>query len=44
MKQIERKDYETEEEFHYAQIKQQLRINDLKRYKITVLLVNSITK
>ncbi|PEZ30673.1 SIR2 family protein [Bacillus thuringiensis] len=41
MKQIERKDYETEEEFHYAQIKQQLRINDLKRYKITVLLVNS---
>ncbi|EAZ85483.1 hypothetical protein BB14905_14840 [Bacillus sp. B14905] len=41
MKQIERKDYKTEEEFHYAQIKQELRINDLKRYSISVLLVNS---
>lgn len=41
MKQIERSDYETEEEFRYAQIKQALRINDLKRYRITVLLVDS---
>lgn len=40
MKQIERKDYKTDEEFQYAQIKQELRINDLKRYSISVLLVN----
>lgn len=41
MKQIDRKDYKNEEEFNYAQIKQGLRINDLKRYSISVLLVNS---
>lgn len=41
MKEIEKKDYNTDDEYRYAKIKQELRIKDLKRYKINVLLVNS---
>jgi len=41
MKEIERIDYNTDDEFRYAKIKQELRIKDLKRYRINVLLVDS---
>src|SRR5699024_9309039 len=41
MKQIERKDYQSDDEFRYAEIKQELKIKDLKRYRINVLLVNT---
>lgn len=41
MKEIERADYKTDDEFRYAKIKQELRIKDLKRYRINVLLVDS---
>ena len=41
MKEIERTDYKSDDEFRYAKIKQELRIKDLKRYKINVLLVDS---
>lgn len=41
MKRIIKEDYKKDEEYHYAQIKQDLRIKDLKRYKINVLLVDS---
>lgn len=39
MKKVALNDYETEDEFRYAEIKQELKIRDLKRYKINVLLV-----
>lgn len=39
-KKIQRKDYSTDVEFNYAEIKQQLRINDLKRYSINALLIS----
>lgn len=37
---INRKDFNTDEEFHYAEIKHQLKIKDLKRYSINALLIN----
>lgn len=40
MRKIRREDYKTDQEFNYAEIKQELKIKDLKRYKILVLLVN----
>lgn len=40
MKKVERNDYLTDDEFRYAEIKQELRIKDLKRYRINVLLVD----
>lgn len=40
MKKIKRSDYSNETEFQYAEIKQELKIKDLKRYKIIVLLVS----
>lgn len=40
MKQVQREDFEEESEFLYAQIKQKLKVNDLRRYSIKVLLVN----
>lgn len=40
MKKTSRKDYKTDTEFNYAEIKQKLKIKDLKRYKIIVLLVD----
>lgn len=39
MKKINSKDYDDNEKFKYEQIKQELKIKDLKRYKINVLLV-----
>lgn len=41
MKKVDINDYKNnEEEFHYAKIKQDLKIKDLKRYSIKVLLVD----
>lgn len=40
MKRVQRKDFAEETEFQYAEIKQKLKVNDLKRYSIKVLLVN----
>ncbi|WP_026572838.1 SIR2 family protein [Bacillus sp. UNC438CL73TsuS30] len=40
MKKVDRNDYNTDDEFRYAGIKQELRIKDLKRYRINVLLVD----
>ncbi|MCC2543016.1 hypothetical protein COJ79_20395 [Bacillus thuringiensis] len=40
MKKVNIDDYDTEEEFRYATIKQGLKIKDLKRYSIKVLLVD----
>lgn len=40
MKKIKRSDYSNDTEFQYAEIKQELKIKDLKRYKIIVLLVS----
>ncbi|MBU8878199.1 SIR2 family protein [Bacillus sp. FJAT-29790] len=41
MKKVDKIDYNTDDEFRYAVIKQELRIKDLKRYRINVLLVDS---
>lgn len=41
MKKVDRNDYKTDDEYRYAEIKQELKIKDLKRYKISVLLVES---
>ncbi|MGB5988756.1 MAG: SIR2 family protein [Marinifilaceae bacterium] len=38
-KTINRVDYESEEEYNYSKIKQELKIKDLKRYRIQALLV-----
>lgn len=40
MKKVSIADFNNEEEFRYAVIKQELKISDLKRYSITVLLVD----
>ncbi|MGD6903407.1 SIR2 family protein [Bacillus infantis] len=40
MKKVNIDDYKTEEDFLYAEIKQDLKIKDLKRYGIKVLLVD----
>ncbi|MBO1914889.1 SIR2 family protein, partial [Microvirga sp. 3-52] len=40
MKKIDANDYRNKEEFLYAEIKQKLKIKDLKRYGIQVLLVD----
>ncbi|WP_337982726.1 SIR2 family protein [Lysinibacillus sp. C5.1] len=40
MKKVNQKDYKTTDEFKYAEIKQELKIKDLKRYRINVLLVD----
>ncbi|PZP84031.1 MAG: hypothetical protein DI582_09785 [Azospirillum brasilense] len=39
MKQCMREDFQIEEEFHYAELKQQLAINDLKRFSVQTILV-----
>lgn len=39
-KRINRKDFEAEADFHYAEIKQQLKVKDLRRYSINALLIN----
>ncbi|MDN3017177.1 SIR2 family protein [Paenibacillus sp. BSR1-1] len=40
MKKVNRVDYTTDDDFRYAEIKQELKIKDLKRYRINVLLVD----
>jgi hypothetical protein len=40
MKEVTRNDFDTDEEYHYAKVKQKLKINDLKRYSIKVLLID----
>ncbi|MFD2215325.1 SIR2 family protein [Metabacillus endolithicus] len=40
MKKVSRNDYNTDDDFRYAVIKQELKIKDLKRYRINVLLVD----
>lgn len=39
MKQVQREDFKDESDFLYAEVKQKLKVNDLKRYSIKVLLV-----
>jgi len=39
-KKISRKDFSIDEDFHYAEIKNQLKIKDLRRYSINALLIN----
>ena len=39
-KRINRKDFTTDTDFHYAEIRHQLKINDLRRYSINALLIN----
>ena len=40
LRQVQRSDFKTAAEFHYAQARQQLQVNDLKRYGIIGLLVD----
>jgi hypothetical protein len=40
-KKVSRSDFKTDAEFHYAQVKQDLKVKDLKRYSIHALLVDS---
>jgi hypothetical protein len=40
-KKINRKDFPTVADFHYAEIKQQLKVKDLKRYSINALLIDN---
>ncbi len=39
-KKINRKDFSTDTDFHYAEIKQELKVKDLKRYSINALLID----
>jgi hypothetical protein len=39
-KKINRKDFKLEEDFHYSEIKQQLKVKDLRRYSINALLID----
>lgn len=39
-KRIDRKDFSTDAEFHYAEIKQELKEKDLRRYSINALLID----
>ena len=41
MRNVQQSDYDTEEEFKYAQIKQELKTNDLLRYGIHTVFVDS---
>ncbi|OTQ88897.1 hypothetical protein BG31_05940 [Bacillus subtilis subsp. subtilis] len=40
MKKVKRDAFDSEKDFNYAEVKQELKIKDLKRYNITVLLVD----
>lgn len=40
MKKVLPKDFQNEQEFNYAEVRQNLKVNDLKRYGIKVLLVS----
>lgn len=39
-KRINRKDFTTDADFHYAEIKQELKVKDLRRYSINALLID----
>lgn len=39
-KKINRKDFSTDADFHYAEIKQELKVKDLRRYSINALLID----
>lgn len=40
MKKVQREDFQSEKDFLYAEVKQELKVNDLKRFNIKVLLVD----
>jgi hypothetical protein len=44
LKRINRKDCKTKTDFNYAEIRQQLKIKDLKRYSINALLLNDYSE
>lgn len=39
-KKLNRKDFKTDADFHYAEIKQDLKVKDLRRYSINALLID----
>lgn len=43
-RKVNRKRYDTDDEFKYSELKQSLRIKDLKRYGINVVLVNEYSE
>ncbi len=43
-KKVKRYDFSTDEDFHYAEIKQQLKLKDLRRYSISPLLINDYSE
>jgi hypothetical protein len=43
-KKVNRKDFETDDNFNYAKIQHQLKINDLKRYSINALLIDDYSE
>jgi hypothetical protein len=43
-KKINRKDFNTDEDFHYAEIKHQLKLKDLRRYSINALIVDDYSE
>lgn len=43
-KKINRKDFPTDADFHYAEIKQELKVKDLKRYSINALLIDNYSE
>jgi hypothetical protein len=43
-KNINRKDFTTDEDFKYAEIKQQLKVKDLRRYSINALLIDDYSE
>jgi hypothetical protein len=44
LKRIDRKDYESDDDFNYANIQHQLKIKDLKRYSINALLISDYSE
>lgn len=43
-KKVNRNDFTTDEDFHYAEIKYQLKVKDLRRYSINALLINDYSE
>jgi hypothetical protein len=43
-KKVNRKDFKTKKDFNYAEIKHQLKINDLRRYSINALLIDEYSQ
>lgn len=44
LRKINRKDFTSNEDFHYAEIKQQLKVKDLRRYSINALLIDDYSE